>query len=369
MNTLKKIVYCIYILLFFSITNSYSVNYEDKAIQATATLLFHLNQKIEASASAITFENQEVENLWSAATPLDSSITLLQENYWAAHQLASEDDKLLLKDCADQLRSIWLKANFLDHHTQEVSFKSNHYALDNVVGNPLATPKINKEISRYLLPSDSPYTPLMDQLFSSSRATYNSSTLQQAGFKILHEQPRSFITVASHPALPGVLIKLYYDTELRRKYGDPGWKWFARRCSGAEIIRNVIAKKHIKYFTVPFKYIYVLPPQTIPLKSPTVDPKLAVLVVQDMQLVDEELNYAAWKVLITPEILNELYIIISRANGSSYRPDNIPFTKSGQFAFIDTEYPYQNPDFESIRKYLSTPMRDYWDSLVKRGGP
>ena len=86
-------------------------------------------------------------------------------------------------------------------------------------------------------------------------------------------------------------------------------------------------------------------------------------------MTDKPLNYHAWKTFVTPKILDELYIIISRANGSSYRPDNIPYTQTGHFAFIDTEYPNKDPDFNSIRPYLSEEMWYYWDKLVKQGGP
>lgn len=343
---------------------------EDKAIEATASLLFHLNQEIETTVQpdAIHFEEQEITSLWTKALPLDPAIASICEEY---QQYCLYGEKEILNSCADQLRAIWISSNAFIGNTEERKnpfYETKLYGIRNLAGHPLLTSKIQKEIAPYILPSFAPVAPILDQIFGSSRPTFNSTTLTQAGFTILHKQPRSHIIVASHPALPGFLLKLYYDTELRLKYNEPGWKWFARRCSGAQLIRQVIAKKGIKHFTVPVKFIYVLPANTVPPRTPEVDPKLAVLIVEDMHLVNDDLNYAAWKQIITPEILNELYIIISRANGSSYRPDNIPLTQSGQFAFIDTEYPYHDPDFQSIRPYLSTQMRAYWDELVKQGG-
>ena len=67
-----------------------------------------------------------------------------------------------------------------------------------------------------------------------------------------------------------------------------------------------------------------------------------VLLVDDMDLVSKQENEVAWKSMITREHLNELYLIITRAGGSSYRPDNIWLTKHGKFAFVDTEYPKNN---------------------------
>jgi hypothetical protein len=338
---------------------------EEKAIQAVASLLYHVNEEIHSNHNdpqtvPLIFEQQEIENLWSQAKPL----TNCQESYWLWH--ADRSNRQALHDCADHLRTLWLSYN----SASQVPYSLNlhQYALNNLDNNSLLNKKIRKEITPYLLPRDLPITPAVDQIFSFSRPTFNAVTLIQAGFNILHNQPRSFIIVANHPAVPGMLFKVYLDIDVRLKKNLAGWQWFVRRCAGAEMIKKVIAKKKIKHFKVPAKYIYVLPPTTIP-QSLGIDPKLAVLIVEDMHLVDESFNYAAWKLLITPEILDELYIIISRANGSSYRPDNIPFTQSGHFAFIDTEYPQQNPDFNSIRPYLSVEMYQYWDKLVKKGGP
>lgn len=381
---MKKFVDLIFIIpltafiLFSSTIFADEAPSNDKAIQAVATLLFQVNQEIhptdqsDLEAPPLVWEPEEIENLWSQAISLEPSMILAQEEYWLGHNHQSFEAKQSLQLCADHLRSIWLMTNAISDEDQEEtrhSLSLHQYSLNNLESNILLNKKIKKEIAPYLLPKDLPITPVVDQIFSSSRPTFNCNFLAQAGFHILHNQPRSYIVVASHPALPGMLFKLYYDTELRIKRNVPGWKWFVRRCAGAQLIRKVIAQKNIKFFTVPKKFIYVLPPSTIPLNIAEVDPKLAVLIVEDMNLVSKELNYVAWKNLITPETLNELYIIISRANGSSYRPDNIPFTHAGTFAFIDTEYPHRDPDFYSIRGYLSAEMCNYWDQLIKRGGP
>lgn len=240
---------------------------------------------------------------------------------------------------------------------------STIFALDH---NPAINSKILNEIEPYLIDPHSPLKSAIDLIFTNSRVTFNPVTLVQAGFTILCHQPRSFIAVAKHPAVPGFLFKLYYDIELRMKNNTPGWKWFVRRCQSAKILRKIIEKNQLKYFAVPDKFIYILPPATAPIKTPEIDPKLTVLIVEDMNLVPEDLNYLAWRTLITPDILDELYILISYAKGSSYRPDNIPFTYSGKFAFIDTEYPNRKPDFYSILPYLSEDMRNYWMTLIKK---
>ncbi len=361
---------------FFSSLLAEEIN--DKTIQAVATLLSYVNKEIqdydetnEGKIAPLILENKDIENLWTQAISLDEALIFAQEDYdlWRSQQ---DSNKQALQRCANYLRSAWLSASQpseVSHEKFSETIALHDYKLNNQANNSLLNSRINKEIAPYLMDSNWPLAPTVDQIFSSSRPTFNFFTLTLAGFNILCQQPRSFITVASHPYVPGYLFKLYYDTELRLKNNVPGWKWFVRRCQGAELIRKTIIRKKIKHFEVPQKFIYVLPPATTPLKAIGIDPKLAVLIVQDMNLVNADLNYLAWKTIVTPQILDELYMIISYANGSSYRPDNIPFSYSGKFAFIDTEYPKHDPDFYSIRPYLSNDMCNYWDQLVQKGGP
>jgi hypothetical protein len=74
----------------------------------------------------------------------------------------------------------------------------------------------------------------------------------------------------------------------------------------------------------------------------------------------------AWLHSVTESHLDELYAIINRAGGTSYRPDNIPLTRQGCFAFIDTEHSTDRHDYESIAPYLSCQMREYWSNLIKQ---
>lgn len=243
--------------------------------------------------------------------------------------------------------------------TSQPILKTHYY--NDFDKNPLITENAIRKITPFLLPVDHETKPVLDVIFSQGRVTENLSTLQDAGFSILYYQPRSFIVVASHKRLPGYLLKLYVDSESRLKSQIPAWRWFVRRCKGAADIRRVIKNKGIKHFTAPKKWIYPLPATPRNCSNENI----VVLVVQDMQLVSKKKNLLAWSTMITPNHLEELYDIISVAKGSSYRPDNISLTKSGKFAFIDTEYPKAIPDFESIKKYLSPKMKKYWDNLLK----
>lgn len=243
-------------------------------------------------------------------------------------------------------------------YPQNRDFESNSYIKD----------KIKTKLRPYIISDTHPLKPNLDALFKSERVTRDMSAFTAAGFNVFSTRPRSFICVASHPHLQGYVVKAYMDTELREKRSKASWKWLIERCRGADKVRQVIQAKEIHHFAVASKWIYPLPHHPSPPHGKKYTRHLAVLIATDMGLVSWKENCRAWHGRITKEHLQELYTIISRARGSSYRPDNICYTHSGKFAFIDTEYPAQGPDYSSIRPYLSEEMRSYWDYLIRNGG-
>lgn len=234
--------------------------------------------------------------------------------------------------------------------------------------NPYLSPRARESIKPHLLPLKHKERSFLDSIFLKTRVTVDEETFCQAGFVIIAKRPRSYICVAKHPKMPKYLVKVYLDTELNKKFNKKSWEWLVRRCEGANQIREVIRKHHIRHFVVPRKWIYCLPPDPSPPEDHLHTRHLAILLVERMNLASKRRNYHAWSHYITEEHLNELFEIISRAKGSSYRPDNIAYLQNDQFAFIDTEYPARGPDFNSIRRYLNDEMRNYWDNLVINAG-
>lgn len=226
-----------------------------------------------------------------------------------------------------------------------------------------------QKLSPYLIPENHPMKVNLDAIFLTNRATATHTSFRNAGFIELGKtRPRSFIKVASHPLLDSHLVKVYLDCEQRVKKNKESWYWLVKRCKGARKIRHIIKTKKIKNFVVSDKWIYLFPNEPSPPQNKDFTRHAGLLLVTDMDLASPRRNRKAWKEKITKCHLNELYTIISEAKGSSYRPDNIAYTKNGKFAFIDTEYPDTKPDFESIREFLSKPMQEYWDELVKNKG-
>lgn len=361
-------------------------------LQTLASLTYHTRQLCDEikqqeagqfqdkEDSSIAFSNEDVFTLWTEAANYvygsenkeARELEIHFEDAYGSYQQglsALESQQLnqaeeVLETAATQLGQLWQ-----DACTQELEFAPGMKAQTNhdFETNAAISAAAKRHMRPYIIPNNHPKKRVLDALFA-SRVTLNAQTLAQAGFNTISVRPRSYIRVISHPALPNYLIKCNLDSEIREKHGKSSWFWLVRRCEGVQQVQNVIDRKKIKHFVAAKKWIYPLPAEPAPPRNGLFRRHYAVLLVTDMQLAPEKKNYYAWRHYITKEHLRELYTIISRAKGSSYRPDNIAYTIHDQFAFIDTEYPQRKPDYDSIRKYLNPEMRKYWDRLVKQGG-
>ena len=228
--------------------------------------------------------------------------------------------------------------------------------------NPYLDERMRRLMAPHLLPIDHPIKKKLDAIFQNMRATENTQSLMDAGFTIIASVTGSYVTVARHPAIPGYVFKLYLDSEMRNKDGIANCEWLTTRCIGAAKIRKVIKQKKIRFFTIPDKWLYVLP-LTPASSSPKPEPVL--LVATDMELESTEMTEFAWKHYIKPKHLDELYAILKHGYGTIGLVRNIPYTKKGVFAFTDTEYPERNLNLEKVKPYLSKDMQRYWDTLTE----
>jgi hypothetical protein len=216
----------------------------------------------------------------------------------------------------------------------------------------------------YLLPLTHPAKNVLDFLFRRPDVIDNDSTFHAAGFETLVKKTRSLMRVAAHPALPEYLFKVYLVEERHLEREKPrGWRSFASRCKGAERICKIIRDQRLQHFRVPRKWQLLLPSYH-PACGPGDQP--VILVAERQELLSSDENEQAWRKGILEHHLDELYAIIHRAGGASYRPDNIRLTKQGKYAFIDTEHAGDERDYESIIQYLAPPMRKYWLTLNAR---
>lgn len=395
MTKIKKIIYA-YIYLLFCCGTIYGNFTTDRTIEALSLLTFHTNEWLTQDFSSVEDEQDclvltpDERKAWWEQT----AFLLSQENshyqeerkinfdrarqayqeaeVFASNGLIEEAKEALTQSCEllYNLRDKVLDQEESKEHETEEEFFSFHYTktpLEELDSNHAIKSLIKKQMRPYLISSYHPMRAVLDSLFKSARVTQNATSFKEAGFITLSARPRSFVIVAKHPLLPGYLIKAYLDTEMRKKQKISSWEWLVKRCEGAEKVRQVIKKRKIKHFVVADKYLYPLPQNPSPPMTAKYTRHLAALLVTDMDLAPDGINYHVWANSITHEQLNELYDIITYAKGSSYRPDNISYTNKGQFAFIDTEYPSRGPDYRSIRSFLNVSMRKYWDKIVRSG--
>ena len=222
--------------------------------------------------------------------------------------------------------------------------------------------RMKRRMAPYLLPLDNPLKPVLDEIFASSGVIEDEHTLKQAGFSILYSQKRSFIVVAKHPSVKGYLFKIYLNSRNVRKDSMVGWELLTTRCIVAQKIKSIIRKHQIQHFTVADKWLYPLPPP----KDGYVRAEPVVLLVKDMQIRHGPSSKRIWKTQATRRQLKELYAVLGRGYGSAFLHRNVPYTKTGQFAFIDTEYNYRKIPLSHVKRFLSPRMQKCWDGLVKK---
>lgn len=122
--------------------------------------------------------------------------------------------------------------------------------------------------------------------------------------------------VLAHPGLKNYLIKIYPLNEKTNTHRQ--MTWAVKRCIGAENIQKLITEKNLQHFSVPNKWIYFAPNKeglvALGIKN------YVALLVEDMKLVTKKESRAAWANIGSPEIIKELYVILSRGYSSCYLP-------------------------------------------------
>lgn len=228
--------------------------------------------------------------------------------------------------------------------------------------------QIWEKVSPHLLPDQHPVRIQLDQIFSVSRGILNSKSLQKAGFR--KSKPRKFthLIVTTHPTLPGYIFKLYLDSQ---KYYKklPEYENWLMRIQGASFIQSEINKLDLQsFFKVPKKWIYDLPEEP----SPPFEylRKNFLLVEEDMALYSEEENNILWQSdFISHAILDGLFKILKNIGlRDCVKIDNIPISKDGKIAFVDTQTYHAWPvHYKELSQKLSKENRAYWKSLINSG--
>lgn len=238
-----------------------------------------------------------------------------------------------------------------------------------IAGMPLSaaahpTAKVRTVVSPYLMPEDHPIKPQLDALFRRSRAIFNLRTLEAAGFN--KSKPRKFtkLIVTSHVQFPGYIFKLYLDTQRYYKESYEHEQWIMR-VQGVEKVRAQIAARGLEWaFKAPKKWIYALP--STPEPSSDFPSKHYILVEEDMELFSDEENAAIWASNdVSPALLDGLFQLLQAVGlDDCLKPDNLPFSKDGRVAFIDTQSTGQTVHYKRLLPFLSPDNQRYWKSII-----
>lgn len=227
-----------------------------------------------------------------------------------------------------------------------------------------------KRLKPYFLPLDHPIRPCLEKIFSETRVTLSIKSLKKAGF--IHPRPRKWthLIVTKHPEVPGYVFKIYLDAQRYFKQ-KPEYTHWLERIHGVLAIENEIQTHNWEHtFKVPKKWIYPLPKEPSPPKD--FMRKNFILVEEDMNIFDEEANNDKWKSdWVTTEKLDALYSILEGLGlRDCAKPDNIPFSKDGKIAFVDTQTFDSWPvNYKKLIPYLTPKMQSYWKQLTKKKKP
>ena len=234
-----------------------------------------------------------------------------------------------------------------------------------VQANPLPE-NVQSKIVSYLLPENHPIKPELDALFSSTRVILNLKTLEAAGFK--KSKPRKFtrLIVTSHPQFPGYIFKLYLDAQRYYKNTYEYIHWMMR-VQGVEKVRHEINARGLQeLFKAPKKWIYILP-STTSSRCKDYACKHCILVEEDMELFSDAENKALWTSdFVSPQLLEGLFHILKTVGlDDCLKPDNLPFSKDGRVAFIDTQTFDRHVEYKRLLPFLSPVNQSYWKLLIK----
>lgn len=229
--------------------------------------------------------------------------------------------------------------------------------------NPHVPLELWLQLKPYFLPVTHPIKKKLDSLFYGKRVTLSEENFVEAGFSITRRHRPLNAVVSGHKDLKGYLVKVYLDSQ----FALAEWQMWLRRIKGIEVIQDCLKKHRYQDFVLPKKWIYPLPAEPSPPVSPLYNRKNFILVVEDMQILSHKENERAYKQKMTRRLLENLYTVLMECQLTDcIYIGNMPFTKYGKIAFIDTELYFNGiPDFGRFKKYLSVPMQQHLEKLIQ----
>lgn len=318
----------------------------------------------------------QIENYSCLLLPGDC-YEILDDDVFNLSILAEDSNgKLIIESSKSSLHDIKLWENTESENyipvLQDYSFKhsENKEAIPSYISYvqpPHVSQKVWNSVIPYLLPENHPIKASLDRIFNHSRAILSLKSLKKAGFNESHPRRFTRLIVTKHPDVPGYIFKLYLDAQRYHKE-KPEYYYWILRIRGAQIIQSFIDNHGFQnLFKVPKKWIYPLPATPAPPEEFL--RKNFILVEEDMNVYDDETNKKIWRSsAVTPQLLNALYAILKEVGlHDCVKPDNIPFSRDGRIAFIDTQTFHSWPvDYKEFTSFLPSSLQAYWKDLYKK---
>jgi hypothetical protein len=196
-----------------------------------------------------------------------------------------------------------------------------------------------------------PIVSLVQELFTDPKMFRSFGRFQDAGFSLVDHPPYKCM-VGRHKRARGYLFKKFSD----ERAADEQLSNYMHRVEGAALIRSFIEERGFSRVTVPRKWLYELP---------TAFPARYLVIVEALDIrprLESQLSYAS----IGKTQMHELATVLYYFRGLSSTASNLPFTKDGQIAFIDTERWHHDKDFlRKIEVFLSPDRRKQAKEIYK----
>lgn len=201
-----------------------------------------------------------------------------------------------------------------------------------------------------------PRTLDLSPLFRDPRMFASRAAWRAAGFDVPDRSDPNKVMVGRHAAVKGYLFKRYHPGSSK----DAHTENYQRRIAGAQKVTELIAKHSLRGVIAPEKWLYELPREFGRAEH--------VLIVEELPLKTDDGTKRAYAD-ISEDTLHALCVVLHAFPGLDSIAKNLPFTKDGQVAFIDTEHWERHRDRKlklHIGSHLSSSRRKLAQKILEK---
>jgi hypothetical protein len=173
-----------------------------------------------------------------------------------------------------------------------------------------------------------------------------------AGFDVLRRSSDNTIMIGAHISAPGVLFKKYASA----LSADDQLENYDRRARGARELRRFVEKRGLRGIDVPEKRILELPR--------AFGRRPHILVVSRLDILGESASKIAYRT-ISEDVLDDLCEVVVEFPGLDSNTGNVPMTRSGHVAFVDTEHWRRRDEKPHLRHISAHLSRRGWERAQK----